>query len=145
MFTKKRESGTSFWCTFSAWFFHKNVPSVISMNKVSMSYILSFSRHEKMCHKFLLRQLMTSQTLRFILDQTRKQWLTGKKRGRQFFFYFLPHIHWFCLSTLPSNYFVSKRQDLNFLPTFLWYLREWYEDLLLTSWYFLRQYKLIRK
>ena len=31
--------------------------------------------------KFLFRQLMTSQTLRFICHQPLKQWLTGRKRG----------------------------------------------------------------
>ena len=30
---------------------------------------------------FLFRQLMTSLTLRFFLDQPPKQWLTGEKRG----------------------------------------------------------------
>ena len=30
--------------------------------------------------KFLFRQLMTSQTLRFTFDQPLKQWLTGRKR-----------------------------------------------------------------
>ena len=30
LFTKiKKGSGTSFWCTFSAWFFHKNVSYLI--------------------------------------------------------------------------------------------------------------------
>ena len=31
--------------------------------------------------KFLFRQLMTSETLRFFLDQPLKQWLTWEKRG----------------------------------------------------------------
>ena len=31
--------------------------------------------------KFLFRQLITSQTLRFIFEQPLKQWLTWKKRG----------------------------------------------------------------
>ena len=30
LFSKmKKGSGASFWCTFSAWFFHKNVPNLI--------------------------------------------------------------------------------------------------------------------
>ena len=41
----------------------------------------SFSRYQtKGVIKFLLRRLMTSQTLRFILDQALKQWLTRRKR-----------------------------------------------------------------
>ena len=49
------------------------------MDKVSMSHI-SFSRYQTKCViNFLFRQLMTSQILRFFLDQPLKQWLTGKK------------------------------------------------------------------
>ena len=51
------------------------------MNKVSMLHLISFSRYETKCViKFLIRQLMTSQVLRFFLDQALRQWLTGKKR-----------------------------------------------------------------
>ena len=53
------------------------------MGKVSMSYVFFFSRYQTKCViKFLFGQLMTSQTLRFILDQALKQWLTGRKRGK---------------------------------------------------------------
>ena len=52
------------------------------MEKVSMSYPFSFLRYQTKCLiSFLFRQLMTSQTFRFIFDQPLKQWLTGKKRG----------------------------------------------------------------
>ena len=52
------------------------------MDKVSMPCLFFFSRYKtKYIIKFLFRQLMTSQTLRFILDQALKQWLTGRKRG----------------------------------------------------------------
>ena len=50
------------------------------MDKVSMSYPFSFSRYQTKCVKFLFRQLMTLQTLRFIFDQALKQWLTGGNR-----------------------------------------------------------------
>ena len=57
-------SGANFWCTFSAWFFYKNVPFLfnsLSMDKVSMSYLISFSRFQTKCIiKFIFRQLMTS-------------------------------------------------------------------------------------
>ena len=52
------------------------------MDKVLMSQLISFSRYQaKSVIKFLSRQLMTSKTLRFFLDQPLKHWLTGKKRG----------------------------------------------------------------
>ena len=51
------------------------------MDKVSMSHLISFSRYQTKCvTKFLLRQLMTSETLGFFLDQPLKQWLTAEKR-----------------------------------------------------------------
>ena len=54
------------------------------MDKVSMSHLISFSRYQTKCViKFLFRQLMTSQILRFFLDQPLKQRLTGKKRGEE--------------------------------------------------------------
>ena len=51
------------------------------MDKVSMSYLFSVLRYQTKCIiKFLFRQLMTSETLRLILNQSLKQWLTGRKR-----------------------------------------------------------------
>ena len=51
------------------------------MDKVSMSYLFSFSRYQTKCViKFLFIQLMMSQTIKFMLDQPLKQWLTGRKR-----------------------------------------------------------------
>ena len=80
---KLKRSGASFWCTFSAWFFLKNVPYSLSMDKVSMSHLISFSRNKtKYVIKFLFRQLMTSETLRFLFDQPLKLWVTGDKRGK---------------------------------------------------------------
>ena len=47
-----------------------------------MSYILSFSLSQTKCViKFLFRQLMISLTLRFVLNQALKHWLTRRKRG----------------------------------------------------------------
>ena len=53
------------------------------MGKVSMSYLFSLPRYQTKCVKFLFRQLMMSQTIRFMLNQPLKQWLTGigRKRG----------------------------------------------------------------
>ena len=51
------------------------------MDKVSMPYLFSFSRDQAKCViKLLFRQLMTSQILRFTLDQALEQWLTGRER-----------------------------------------------------------------
>ena len=48
-----------------------------------MSHLISFSRYQIKCViKFLFRQLVTSQTLTFFLDQPLKQWLTGRKTGK---------------------------------------------------------------
>ena len=50
------------------------------MGKVSMSYLFSFPKYQTKCGiKFLFRQLMKSQTIRFTLDQPLKQWLTWRK------------------------------------------------------------------
>ena len=82
LFTKaKKESGASFWCTSSAWFFHKNV-----------LYLIIYQGTKFQCHTFFLCQdikgnmLLSSYLdhwwlLRFFLNQPLKQWLTGKKRG----------------------------------------------------------------
>ena len=69
LFTKiKEKSGTSSWCIFSTWFFHKNVPYLILYlwAKVSMPYLSSFSRYQtKYVIMFLFRQLMKNRTLTF--------------------------------------------------------------------------------
>ena len=53
------------------------------MNKVSMSSLFSISQYQtKSIIKFLLRQLMTSETLRFNFSHPLKQWLTRGKRGK---------------------------------------------------------------
>ena len=57
----KRDLGLAFGI-FSVWFFHKNVLfNSQSMDKVSVSHLISFSRYQTKCViKFLLRQLMMS-------------------------------------------------------------------------------------
>ena len=50
------------------------------MDKVSISHLISFSRYQIKCViKSFFRQVMTSQTLTFFLNQPLKQSLTGKK------------------------------------------------------------------
>ena len=47
-----------------------------------MSHLISSSRYQTKCViKFLFGQLTMSLTLRFFLNQTLEQWMTGKKRG----------------------------------------------------------------
>ena len=54
-----------------------------SLDKVSVSYLFSFSRYPAKCViEFLFRQLMTFWTLRFIFDHPVKQWPTCRKRGK---------------------------------------------------------------
>ena len=56
--------------------------NTLSMNKVSMSYLFSFSRYQtKYVIKFLFRRLMTSLTLRSIFHHSLKEWPTGRKRA----------------------------------------------------------------
>ena len=53
------------------------------MDKVSMSYLLSFSRYQTKCvTEFLLRQDLLVVTLRFIFDHPLKQWPTSRKKGK---------------------------------------------------------------
>ena len=48
-----------------------------------MSYLFSFSRYQAKCViEILFRQLITSETLRFIFHHPLKQWPTGRKRGK---------------------------------------------------------------
>ena len=54
------------------------------MDKVSTSHLISFPRYQTKCViKFLFRQMMTSETLGFFLNQPLMQWLTGKNRGEE--------------------------------------------------------------
>ena len=79
-----KRSETSFCCTFSASFFYENsLSDTPSMDKVSMSYLFSFSGYQTKCViEFLFRLLITSWTLRFIFNHPPKQWPTGRKRGK---------------------------------------------------------------
>ena len=86
LFSKiKKGSGANFWWTFYAWFFHENVPYLILFQWIKFQcHLISSSRYQTKCViNFLIRQLMTSLSLRFFLGQPPKQWLTGKNRGRQ--------------------------------------------------------------
>ena len=79
----KKGSGTSFWCTFPVWFFHKNV-----------FHLILYQLSKFQCHTFFLSRdikwnVLSSyldswwrhELLRFILVQALRQWLTGRERG----------------------------------------------------------------
>ena len=74
----KTGSGTSLWCTFYAWFFHKNVPCLILYlwTKFQCTFFPSQDIKQNVLLscviKFLFRQLTTSETLRFIFDHSLK-------------------------------------------------------------------------
>ena len=82
----KRDLGLAFGEHFLHDFPIKIFFNTLSLDKVSMSYLFSFPRYQiKFVIKFLIRQLMMSQTLftqtKFIFTQPLKQWWTGRKRG----------------------------------------------------------------
>ena len=55
--------------------------NTLSTENASITCLFSFPRYQTKCvSKFLFSQLM-SQTIRFMLDQPLKQWLTGRRRG----------------------------------------------------------------
>ena len=58
-FTKiKKGSGTSFWCTFSKWFVHKNVPYLILYRWIKFQCHTFFDSQD-IKQKFIFRQMMT--------------------------------------------------------------------------------------
>ena len=79
------KSGTSFCCTFSAWFSYKNVFYLILhlLTKFHCHTFFPSQAIKQNVTEFLLRQLMTSWTLRFIFNHLLKQWPTGRKRGEE--------------------------------------------------------------
>ena len=83
----KKESGTSFWCIFSAWFYHKNCSlfNIYSINGWSFNvipfFLLKISNKNVLLSSYLARHMLMSKTVRFIFDQFLKQWLTGGKKG----------------------------------------------------------------
>ena len=82
----KQGSGTSFWCTFSAWCFHKkcSLLNTLSLDKVSMLYLFSFSRYQAKC---VISSYLSSRwgvNFKIYLRTTIKAMADGeKKRGRR--------------------------------------------------------------
>ena len=83
LFSKmKKGSGTSFRCTFPAWFFHKNIP-----------YLILYQWAKFQCHTLFLSRDIKQNVLSFYLDSSwchklwdsswvnLKKWLTREKIG----------------------------------------------------------------
>ena len=85
LFSKiKNGSGANFWCTFSAWFFHKHVLYLILYQWKKFQCDTLFLSQDIKQNKLLISYLdkwWCHKLLRFFLNQPVKQWLTGKKRG----------------------------------------------------------------
>ena len=85
LFTKiVKRSGTSFCCTFCAWFFCKNVLYVILHLWAKFQCHTFFPSQDikpKCVIEFLCKQLM-SWTLRFIFHHPLKQWPMGRKSDK---------------------------------------------------------------
>ena len=77
LFTKIiKKSENSFWCTFSAWFFHKYV-----------LYLILHQWTKFQCHTFFQNVLLSSYLNnwwchRLIIDHPLNQWLTERKRTK---------------------------------------------------------------
>ena len=82
LFTKiKKGSGTSFWCTFSAWIFHKNVPYLIVYQWTKFECHIFFPSQDIKQNVLLTSYLNSWWRHRFIFDQPPGQWRTRGKRG----------------------------------------------------------------
>ena len=80
----KKGSGTRFRCTFSAWFFHKDVPySILYLWTKFQCH--TFSPSEDIKHTVLLSSYLDKwwhyKLLRFIFNHPLKQWPRGRKSG----------------------------------------------------------------
>ena len=79
IFTKIKKSLGLAFDKFFAWFFHKNVPYLISYQWTTFQCHSLFPSQD--IKQNIFRLLLTLWTLRLILDQPLKQWLTGRKSG----------------------------------------------------------------
>ena len=76
MYTKiKKGSGTNFWCTFSAWFFHKNVPYLM-LHQLTEFQCQTFFPSQDIKQNVLLKLVSTISNFYFspndILSKTMK-------------------------------------------------------------------------
>ena len=81
----KKGSAANFWCTFSAWFFHKNIPYLILYQWIKFqchTLFLSQDIKQNMLLSSYLDKWWCHKLLTFSLNQPLKQWLTRKKEGK---------------------------------------------------------------
>ena len=78
----KKEYGTSFWCTFSAWFFKKKCSlfNTLSMDKVCHTFFPSDDIKQNLLLSYF-DNWWHHKLLRFIFDHLLKQWPTERKTG----------------------------------------------------------------
>ena len=79
-----QNSGTSFSCTFSELFFHRNVPYLILYQWKKFQFHTFFpsqNKKQNVLLSFSLDSWWHHKLLRFMFDQPLKQWLTGGKWG----------------------------------------------------------------
>ena len=77
----KEGLGLAFGAHFLYDFFHKNVFYLI-LYQWAKFQCHAFPRYQTIyVIEFIFTQLMMSQTIRFMLDQPLRQWLTGRKKG----------------------------------------------------------------
>ena len=83
LFSKiKKGSWASVWCIFSAWFFHKNVSYLILYQWTKFQCHTLFLSQDTIKLYMLLSAYIDSWWRHDFFDQPLKQWLTGKKRGK---------------------------------------------------------------
>ena len=82
LFVKRGVS--TFWCTFSAYFFHINVPYLIPYQLTKFQYQTQFPSQNIKQYIFLNSyQIDNVMTLEFIFNHLLKLWLTEGNKGHQ--------------------------------------------------------------
>ena len=81
LFTKiKKGFGTSFWCTFSAWFFHKNVIYLILYQWPKFQHH-TFFPFQDIKQNGLLSSYLGIINFEIYLRSSSQEWLTERKKG----------------------------------------------------------------
>ena len=78
----KKGSVANFWCTFSALFFHKDIPYLILYQWIKFQWHTLFLSQDIKQNMLLSSYLDKWWPRRFFLNQPLKEWLTGKKEGK---------------------------------------------------------------
>ena len=78
----KKESGASFWCTFFAWFFHKNFPYLIPYQWTKFRCHTLFLSN-KMCYEVLILTVNDVINFNIFLGSTSKAMADREKKERK--------------------------------------------------------------